>query len=102
MVQVWHILTIAFLDSAVEAFDQPARRAFFLHLIERGAMMSAVAMNSSIWRCTRIIAPAAAGFFAMAYVPLMPMFDKDILDVGPGGMGTLLGISGVGSLLTTI
>ncbi|MCH7484204.1 MAG: MFS transporter, partial [Chloroflexi bacterium] len=173
MVQVWHILTIAFLAGAVEAFDQPARRAFFPQLIDRDVMMSAVAMNSSIWPGTRIMAPALAGFiisitntaeyaffvpgggflvmaivvstlrvprvlgrasggavqdlmeglnfitknsvfsflialtffnsfFAMAYVPLMPVFAKDILNVGPRGMGMLLGISGVGSLLTTI
>ncbi len=62
LVKVWHLLTIAFLAGGVEAFDQPARRVLFPQLIERKDMMSAVALNSSIWPGTRIAAPAAAGF----------------------------------------
>jgi MFS family permease len=62
LVQVWHILVIAFLAGAVEAFDQPARRALLPHLIDRSMMMNAVALNSSIWPGTRIMAPAVAGF----------------------------------------
>jgi MFS family permease len=62
LVQVWHILTIAFIAGAVEAFDQPARQALYPHLIDRKVMVSAVALNSCIWQGTRIIAPAVAGF----------------------------------------
>jgi len=62
LVQPWHVLVIAFLAGAVEAFDTPARQALYPHLIDRKVMMSAVAMNSAIWQGTRIVAPAAAGF----------------------------------------
>ena len=62
MVEVWHLLTISFLAGAVEAFDQPARRALMPQLIDRKVMSSAVALNSSIWPGTRIMAPAVAGF----------------------------------------
>jgi len=62
VVQVWHVLVIAFCAGAVEAFDQPARQALYPHLIDRKVMLSAVALNSSIWQGTRIIAPAVAGF----------------------------------------
>ncbi|MDE2939947.1 MAG: MFS transporter [Chloroflexota bacterium] len=62
VVEVWHILVIAFLAGAAEAFDTPARQALYPHLIERSAMTSAVALNSSIWQGTRIVAPAIAGF----------------------------------------
>ena len=172
VVEVWHILVIAFLTGAVEAFDNPARQAFFPHLIDRSVMTSAVALNSSIWQGTRIVGPAIAGFlidlvntgtalfvsaagffvmavvmlflsippipqgapanparamwegmtfigrngvfafligmtffnsfFGMAYVLLMPVFAVDVLEVGARGQGFLLGIGGVGSLLTTI
>ena len=61
MVNIWHLLTISFLAGAVEAFDQPARRALFPQLIERKDMMSAVALNSSIWPLTRTVSPAVAG-----------------------------------------
>ena len=61
VVEVWHIVVLAFLSGAVNAFDQPARQALYPHLIERRAMMSAVALNSVVWQGTRIIAPAIAG-----------------------------------------
>ena len=60
-VEVWHILVIAGLAGAVEAIDTPARQAIYPHLIDRRVMMSAVALNSSIWSGNRIIAPAIAG-----------------------------------------
>ena len=62
LVKVWHLLTISFLAGAVEAFDQPARRSLFPHLIDRSVMASAVALNSSLWPFNRIMAPAVAGF----------------------------------------
>jgi MFS family permease len=62
VVQVWHVLLIAFCAGMVEAFDQPARQSLYPHLIDRQVMLSAVALNSSIWQGTRIIAPAVAGF----------------------------------------
>ena len=61
LVEPWHVLLIAFLAGGVEAFDNPARQALYPHLIDRRAMMSAVAMNSSIWQGTRIVAPGVAG-----------------------------------------
>ena len=60
-VESWHVLLIALLAGGVEAFDNPARQALYPHLIDRKAMMSAVAMNSTIWQGTRIIAPGIAG-----------------------------------------
>jgi MFS family permease len=171
-VQVWHVLVIAFCAGAVEAFDQPARQALYPHLIDRQVMLSAVALNSSIWQGTRIIAPAVAGFiiawagtavafymaglgflimaivmyglkvppitrgargraaqdilqglkfirqnsifscliamtffhsfFGLAYITLMPVLAVDILQVGAKGQGLLMGMGGVGSLLTTL
>ena len=62
MVEVWHVLVIVFLSGSVEAFDTPARQAIYPHLIDRRAMMSAVALNSSVWSGNRIVAPAIAGF----------------------------------------
>ena len=61
VVQVWHIIVIAFLSGAVNAFNQPAQQALYPHLIDRKVMMSAVALNSAIWQGTRIVSPAVAG-----------------------------------------
>jgi MFS family permease len=40
-------------------------------------------------------------FFAMSYVPLMPIFAVDILRVGAEGQGLLIGTSGIGAVLAT-
>ena len=60
------VLAIAFVAGAVNAFDQPSRQALYPHLIDRSVMMSAVALNSSIWQGTRIVAPAIAGVIIAA------------------------------------
>ncbi|MFC2038452.1 MFS transporter [Chloroflexota bacterium] len=65
-VEVWHILVVAFGAGAVNAFDQPARQAIYPTLIDRSMMMSAVALNSSIWQGVRIVAPALAGLLINA------------------------------------
>ncbi len=172
VVEVWHVLVIAFFAGAINAFNQPAQMALYPHLVDRKALMSAVALNSSIWQGTRIVAPFIAGififllgtsspvflaaignvffvlvvmrltitkidrpvrkralgdllegiryikgspifrfligmtffnsFFGMAYVTMMPVFAVDILGVGSGSQGLMMGAGGVGGLLATI
>ena len=41
-------------------------------------------------------------FFALAYIPMMPVIAKEVLSLGPEAQGVLLGASGLGALLTTI
>lgn len=172
LIQVWHVLVTAFLAGGLSAFNEPARQAILPRLLDRSAFMSAVALNSSIWQGSRIVAPAVAGliiaqfgtpaalfvgcagfyilalvmsvmrlpvtqrsqggtlshdlkegvsyvwqhstfatlismtflnsFFGMAYIQLMPVFAKDILEVGPSGLGFLLSAGGSGALAGTI
>lgn len=61
IVEVWHLLLIAFCYGAVGAFNQPAHQALFPHLIERQELMNAVALTSAIWQSNRVMAPALAG-----------------------------------------
>ena len=84
VIQVWHVLVIAFFAGAVNAFDQPARQALYPHLIDRKVMMSAVALNSSVWQGTRIVAPAFAG-----------------LVIAVAGIATSFYIAGAGFLIMT-
>ena len=62
LVDVWHIILIAFVAGAVHGFGQPAHEALYPSLIDRKVMVSAVALDSAVWEGTRIVAPAAAGF----------------------------------------
>ena len=41
-------------------------------------------------------------FFGGAYITLMPMFALDILEVGTKKLGLLMGVGGVGSLITSL
>ena len=41
-------------------------------------------------------------FFGMAYIMMMPVFAKEILNVGADGQGILMSVGGVGALMTTL
>ncbi|MFQ5874227.1 MAG: MFS transporter [Dehalococcoidia bacterium] len=41
-------------------------------------------------------------FFGMSYVMLMPVFARDILQIGPDGQGVLFMFSGIGALATSL
>ena len=177
VVELWHIVLTAFLIGAVHAFDQPARRSIWPHLIDRREMLSAAALNSSVWSSTNVIGPAVGGiviaalgggiaaagvsfyitslgfalmaglillvrippikrvtegnilqniiqglvfikshsvigflmalsyvngYFGLSFIILMPVFAKDILEVGPTGLAALVSASGVGALVGTL
>ncbi len=61
LIQVWHVLVTAFLAGGLSAFNEPARQAILPRLLDRSAFMSAVALNSSIWQGSRIVAPPWRG-----------------------------------------
>ncbi|MBW2623535.1 MAG: MFS transporter [Deltaproteobacteria bacterium] len=74
VVRVWHVMVIAVLAGAINAFNQPARQALYPHLLERKALMSAVALNSAVWQGTRIIAPGIAGMLIALFGTSSPFF----------------------------
>ena len=61
LVTVWHIWLIAAAISIVSGVDWPTRQSFFPHLIEKPALLSAVALNSVLWQSTRMVLPALGG-----------------------------------------
>jgi MFS family permease len=61
VVQYWHVLVIAGLLGLVNAFYTPARQAFVPELVEKDALMNAVALNSAIFNGARVVGPAAGG-----------------------------------------
>jgi MFS family permease len=58
---VWHIWLVAGLVSVITGIEWPTRQAIFPHLIEREALLSAVALNAFIWQSTRMVMPAIGG-----------------------------------------
>lgn len=69
-VEVWHILVVAFALGGTGAFERPAREAMFPHLVQRRALASAVAFNSTVWPISRVLGPAVAGFILAQAVGL--------------------------------
>jgi MFS family permease len=61
LVQVWHVLAIAFISSVIMAVDNPTRHAIVPALVGRQNIASAVALNSAAWNGASIIGPSIAG-----------------------------------------
>lgn len=62
MIEVWHIVTLAFLQGLVKAFDIPARQAFVVEMVDGPEdLPNAIALNSSMFNGARLIGPSIAG-----------------------------------------
>lgn len=65
-VRYWHVLVIAGLLGTVNAFYTPARQAFVPELVEKDALLNAVALNSAIFNGARVVGPAIGGLLIAA------------------------------------
>ena len=60
-IQIWHLFVLSALLGVVNAFDIPARQAFFQEMVGRADLINAIALNSSMFNSARIVGPAIAG-----------------------------------------
>ncbi|HEY2459759.1 MAG TPA: MFS transporter [Candidatus Acidoferrum sp.] len=67
VIQVWHLILVAFLVGVVNAFDVPIRQAFLVQMVGKEDLPNAIALNSSIFNGARVVGPAIAGF-AIAWI----------------------------------
>ena len=68
LIQVWHLIFIAFLVGIVNAFDVPIRQAFLVQMVGgKEDLPSAIALNSSIFNGARVLGPAI-GAAALAWL----------------------------------
>jgi MFS family permease len=68
-VRPWHIVVLAFLLGAGNAFDAPARQAFVLELVDRRTLGNAIALNSAMFNTAIAIGPAVGGLAYAAFGP---------------------------------
>lgn len=61
LVQVWHVIVLAVILGAVNAFDSPARQAFVVDMVGRDDMSNAIALNSMTFNAARVIGPMVGG-----------------------------------------
>ena len=79
-IQLWHILTAAFIDGILMSFKVPSRTALILDVAGRQNMLKATAANFAAMTGTGIIIPPLAGFvvdmhgIGWAYVAMTSSF----------------------------
>ncbi len=69
LVQPWHIIVLAFLLGAANAFDAPARQAFVLEMVGRDDLANAISLNATLFNLSTALGPAVAGFVYAAIGP---------------------------------
>lgn len=79
LVQLWHVYLLAALLGVTVALDQPARRSLPALLVAREHLVSAVALNSTLFNAARVVGPALGGVALAA--------------IGAGGSFLLNGVS---------
>lgn len=60
-VRYWEVLLSALILGTVNSFYTPARQAFVPELVEKDALLNAVALNSTIFNGARVVGPALGG-----------------------------------------
>lgn len=66
-VAVWHVAALALVLGGASAFDIPLRHAMIARLVEhRSELPNAIALNSLLINCARVVGPALAGVLIAA------------------------------------
>ena len=61
-VEVWHVAALALVLGCASAFDIPLRHAMIARLVgDRAHLPNAIALNSLLINCARVVGPALAG-----------------------------------------
>lgn len=61
LIQPWHIVIMALLLGAANAFEAPARQAFVLEMVDLPDMTNAIALNGAMFNTATAVGPAVAG-----------------------------------------
>jgi MFS family permease len=72
VIQIWHVLLLATLAGAVQAFDMPARQSFIPQLVPRQDLNNAIALNSLTFNAARVVGPSLAGIIIALFQKLQP------------------------------
>ena len=66
-VQFWHVAVLAALYGLATTLDMPSRQSYVAHLVPRGDLMNAIALNSAVFNGARVVGPAVAGLLVARY-----------------------------------
>jgi len=65
-VQVWHVLSLAVVLGAINAFDIPGRQSLLIQMTSKEDLLSAISLNSAVFNSARGVGPAMAGLLVAA------------------------------------
>ncbi len=65
-VQVPHVLTLAVVLGAINAFDIPGRQSLLIQMTSREDLLSAISLNSAVFNTARGVGPGVAGLLVAA------------------------------------
>ena len=68
------IYALAALTGLVSAFEIPIRQAYLVEMVGKSNLMSAIAMNSSVFNLSRVVGPALAGVVNATLGPAASFF----------------------------
>ncbi|MDE1176658.1 MAG: MFS transporter [Edaphobacter sp.] len=66
-ITLWEIIALAAFQGLINAFDMPGRQSFLVQMVDdREDLPNAIALNSSMVNCARLVGPALAGIVVAA------------------------------------
>gem|GEM_PF-6803 len=60
-IRAGHVLVLAGVLGAINAFDMPGRQSLFIHMAGKEDLLNAISLNSAIFNVARMLGPALAG-----------------------------------------
>lgn len=73
LAEPWMVLLLVLVRGSILALDNPARQSFVVEIVGKDRVLNAVALNSVVVHCSRILGPALAGTI-IAVVGIAPCF----------------------------
>lgn len=74
MVEVYHVVILAFLLGITNAIDAPSRQSFIVDLVGHEDLTSGIALSSITFNASRVIGPAVAGILLKQIGPAWCFF----------------------------
>jgi MFS family permease len=62
VIELWHIIALAFFLGTVYSLEFPMRQAFVMDMVGKRDLLNAVSLSTAMFHSTRIIGPVVAGF----------------------------------------
>ncbi|MFI5267073.1 MAG: MFS transporter [Chloroflexota bacterium] len=80
-VRVEHLYAYSLLTGFLSSMSSPARRSLLPHLVKREALLSAMALDGTLWNGAAIIGPSIAGLIIAAWGLGAPFYVNVVSDV---------------------